>query len=82
MGAFEALFRQYERLVFSNAYLMTGSRQEAEDISPGWSASIVINHRLRESATIEIISIILSGFGCLMHYRKADNRIDYILPST
>jgi RNA polymerase sigma factor (sigma-70 family) len=30
--AFEALFRQYERLVLKNAYLITGSREEAEDI--------------------------------------------------
>ena len=31
MGAFEALFRQYERLVFRTAYLITGSRETAED---------------------------------------------------
>jgi len=31
VSAFEALFRRYERLVFSSAYLMTGSRQEAEE---------------------------------------------------
>lgn len=31
-AAFEALFRQYERLVFKNAYLITGIREEAEDI--------------------------------------------------
>lgn len=30
--AFEAFFRQYERLVFKNAYLMTGTREEAEDV--------------------------------------------------
>lgn len=30
--AFEVLFRQYEKLVFKNAYLITGSREEAEDI--------------------------------------------------
>ncbi len=32
MSAFEALFRQYERLVFKNAYLITGAREEAEDV--------------------------------------------------
>ena len=32
MDAFEALFRQHERLVFSNAYLITGSKEEAEDV--------------------------------------------------
>ncbi len=32
MAAFEALFRQYERLVFKNAYLMIGTREEAEDV--------------------------------------------------
>ncbi len=32
MAAFESLFRQYQRLVFKNAYLITGSREEAEDV--------------------------------------------------
>ncbi len=32
VAAFEALFRQYERLVFKNAYLITGTREEAEDV--------------------------------------------------
>jgi RNA polymerase sigma factor (sigma-70 family) len=32
MAAFEALFRQYERLVFKNAYLITGIKEEAEDV--------------------------------------------------
>lgn len=31
MSAFEALFRQYEKLVFRTAYLVTGSREAAED---------------------------------------------------
>ncbi len=31
-SAFQALFRQYERLVFKNAYLMTGTREDAEDV--------------------------------------------------
>lgn len=31
MAAFEALFRQYEKLVFKTAYLLTGSRDKAED---------------------------------------------------
>ena len=31
-GDFESLFRQYERLVFKTAYLITGAREEAEDI--------------------------------------------------
>jgi DNA-directed RNA polymerase specialized sigma24 family protein len=31
--AFEALFRQYEGLVFRNAYFITGSRLEAEEIT-------------------------------------------------
>jgi RNA polymerase sigma factor (sigma-70 family) len=31
MGAFEALFRQYERPVFRTAYLITGSKEAAED---------------------------------------------------
>jgi RNA polymerase sigma-70 factor, ECF subfamily len=31
-SAFEVLFRQYQGLVFKNAYFITGSRQEAEDI--------------------------------------------------
>ena len=30
--AFEALFIQYKNLVFKNAYLITGSREEADDI--------------------------------------------------
>jgi RNA polymerase sigma-70 factor (ECF subfamily) len=30
--AFENLFRQYERMVFRNAYLITGNRQDAEDV--------------------------------------------------
>ncbi|MDO8578713.1 MAG: RNA polymerase sigma factor [Dehalococcoidales bacterium] len=30
--AFEAFFRQYERLVFKNAYLLTGTREEADDV--------------------------------------------------
>jgi RNA polymerase sigma-70 factor (ECF subfamily) len=30
--AFEAFFRQYERLVFKNAYLVTGTRDEADDV--------------------------------------------------
>jgi len=32
MVAFEALYRQYERLVFKKAYLITGSKDEAEDV--------------------------------------------------
>ena len=32
MGAFEALFHQYKKLVFRTAYLLTGRREEAEDI--------------------------------------------------
>lgn len=32
MSAFEALFQQYQRLVFKTAYLMSGSREEAEDV--------------------------------------------------
>ena len=32
MEAFETLFRQHERLVFKNAYFITGSREEAEDV--------------------------------------------------
>jgi RNA polymerase sigma-70 factor (ECF subfamily) len=31
ISAFEALFRQYERLVYRTAYLITGSREAAED---------------------------------------------------
>jgi RNA polymerase sigma factor (sigma-70 family) len=31
-GDFESLFRQYERLVFKTAYLITGTREEAEDV--------------------------------------------------
>jgi len=31
MEAFEALFRQYEKLVFRTAYLITGSKEAAED---------------------------------------------------
>ena len=31
MSAFEALFRQYEKLVFRTAYLITGSKEAAED---------------------------------------------------
>jgi len=30
--AFENLFQQYKNLVFKNAYLITGSREEAEDV--------------------------------------------------
>jgi RNA polymerase sigma factor (sigma-70 family) len=30
--AFEAMYHQYERLVFKNAYLITGSRDEAQDV--------------------------------------------------
>ncbi len=32
MAAFEAFFRQYERLVFKNAYLLTGRKEEADDV--------------------------------------------------
>lgn len=32
ISAFEAFFRQYERLVFKNAYLLTGTREEADDV--------------------------------------------------
>ena len=32
MNAFEAIFKQHKWLVFKNAALMTGSREEAEDI--------------------------------------------------
>lgn len=32
MSAFEALFQEHQALVFKTAYLMTGSREEAEDI--------------------------------------------------
>ena len=31
MGAFETLYRQYEKLVFRTAYLITGSKESAED---------------------------------------------------
>jgi RNA polymerase sigma-70 factor (ECF subfamily) len=31
-AAFEALYRQYEKLVFKVAFLMVGSREEAEDV--------------------------------------------------
>jgi RNA polymerase sigma factor (sigma-70 family) len=31
MGAFEDLFRQYERLVFKTAYLITGNKEAADD---------------------------------------------------
>ena len=32
MAAFEMLFRQYERLVYRTAYLITGSKEAAEDV--------------------------------------------------
>ncbi len=32
MAAFEAFFRENERAVFRNAYLITGSREDAEDV--------------------------------------------------
>lgn len=32
MSAFEALFQQYQGLVFKTAYLMTGNKEEAEDV--------------------------------------------------
>ena len=32
LSAFEAMYRQYERLVFRNAYLITGTKEEAEDV--------------------------------------------------
>ncbi len=32
MAAFEAFFRENERAVFKNAYLITGSREDAEDV--------------------------------------------------
>ncbi len=32
MAAFEALFRQYEKPVFRTAYLITGSKEAAEDV--------------------------------------------------
>ncbi|MDY6892213.1 MAG: sigma-70 family RNA polymerase sigma factor [Chloroflexota bacterium] len=32
IDAFEALFQQYQGLVFRTAYLMTGDREEAEDV--------------------------------------------------
>jgi RNA polymerase sigma-70 factor (ECF subfamily) len=32
IAAFEAFFRDYEKVVFKNAYLITGSREDAEDI--------------------------------------------------
>jgi RNA polymerase sigma-70 factor (ECF subfamily) len=32
MAAFERFFRDYERVVFKNAYLITGSREDAEDV--------------------------------------------------
>jgi len=32
MSAFEALFQQYQGLVFKTAYLMTGNREEAKDV--------------------------------------------------
>jgi RNA polymerase sigma-70 factor, ECF subfamily len=32
LGAFESMYRQYERLVFRNAYLITGKKEEAEDV--------------------------------------------------
>ncbi len=31
-AAFEALFRQYERLVLTNAYFIMGSREDAEEV--------------------------------------------------
>jgi RNA polymerase sigma-70 factor, ECF subfamily len=32
MVAFETMFRQYQNLVFKNAFLITGKREEAEDV--------------------------------------------------
>ena len=32
LSAFEAMYRQYERLVYRNAYLITGTKEEAEDV--------------------------------------------------
>jgi len=32
VAAFEALFQQYQKLVFKNAYLITGTKEDAEDI--------------------------------------------------
>lgn len=32
MSAFEALFQQYQGLVFKTAYLMTGNKEEAKDV--------------------------------------------------
>lgn len=32
VASFESLFRQYQGLVYKNAYLVTGSKEEAEDI--------------------------------------------------
>lgn len=38
--AFETLFRQYEKLVFKTAYLITGNREAAEDILQGVFVSV------------------------------------------
>lgn len=32
IASFEALFRQYEQVVFKNAFLITGRREDAEDV--------------------------------------------------
>ena len=32
MAAFESFFREYEKAVYNNAYLITGNREDAEDI--------------------------------------------------
>ena len=32
IAAFEALFRQYEGLVFKNAYFIMGSREDADEV--------------------------------------------------
>lgn len=32
MAAFETLFQQYKKLVFKNAYLITGAKEDAEDV--------------------------------------------------
>jgi RNA polymerase sigma factor (sigma-70 family) len=40
VNAFEALYRQYEKLVYRTAYLITGNREAAEDILQGVFISV------------------------------------------
>jgi RNA polymerase sigma-70 factor, ECF subfamily len=73
IGAFEAFYRQYDRLVFKSAFLMVGSREEAEDILQEVFLSAWQSRRTYDAARGKITTWLhaITMNKCFRSHRKA-----------